>query len=92
MPTGLAAKETDLASITVEKILQKRSEDTICKQVAETAAQSESQYDHDCYQLLIQNSALDRVVQRVVAKRLRARALYLAQYLQLAGHPGGSKM
>ena len=83
----------DLTPLTREEIITAQAEDPFCKAIRRKIADGEEdRFFEDTRGYLSRISAQDRISQIILPEALRERALLLAHYPRLAGHPGGSRM
>ena len=82
-----------VALITIDELLEEQAKDEEHLRLGRRLISSNQarDYDHDERGLLARISPFDKAIQVFVPKTLRARALYLAHYTPVAGHPGVSK-
>ena len=77
---AVVPEERDVSSVTVEVFQREQAEDPFCRSAAETVGNPDSRFDVDRHRFLARNSPLDRTLQPVVPKRLRAKVLYIANH------------
>ena len=78
--------------ITIDELIEEQAKDEECQRLGRLISSNQARdYDHDERGLLVRISPVDKAIQVFVPKNLRARALYLAHYTPVAGHPGVSK-
>ena len=82
-----------LTPLAIEELLEEEKEDEFCQEArARLANYPKCQYFEDHHGLVCRRAQKDNAEQIILPKTLRRKALLLAYYPQLAGHPGESSM
>lgn len=85
--------EVDTRVLTMEEIVREQATDGYCIRTRTRMRSSEAHpFAENTRGVLVRLAKIDQTEQIVLPKVLRERALYLAHYPVMAGHPGGTRM